>query len=74
MGRPDAYRVIALVLFARIAGWRGLTDLQPEARYLLQLPTYPSACQGLVTDFTERLKRLVLTGFERLTGSDSRPL
>jgi len=73
--QSDKYaRVIALVLFARIAGWRAIPDLQPEAKYLLQLPTYPNACQGLVTDFTERLKRLVLTGFERMTGSESQPL
>ena len=40
--QSDKYsRIFCLMLFARVAGWRGVGDPQPEARYFLHLVTYP---------------------------------
>jgi hypothetical protein len=73
--QSDKYqRVMLVVLFARIAGWRGLVEPQPEARYLLHLSVYHNACQGLVTDYAEHFSRIVRTGFERISGSQARAL
>lgn len=70
--QSDKYaRVFAIVLFARFSGWRGKKDPQPEGSYLLYIPTFDKACQGLVTEYAERFKRFVLTGFERM--SDTKP-
>ena len=73
--QSDKYsRIFCLMLFARVAGWRGVGDPQPEARYFLHLVTYPRACAGLVTDFADRFTRLARTGFESVTGSTGRVL
>jgi len=73
--QSDKYaRVFALVLFARVAGWRGVNDPQPEARYFIQVATYPSACAGLVSEYGARFSRLVRTGFQEVSGSDGRLL
>lgn len=74
--RPEKYnqsdkykRILALVLFARATGWRGADSPRPEGKYFLQLPTYETACGGLVVDFASRLKRIFVTAFERMSGS-----
>jgi hypothetical protein len=76
--RPEKYnqsdkykRILALVLFARATGWRGVDPPRAEGKYFLQLPTYEAACGGLVVDFVGRLKRIFITGFERMSGSPS---
>lgn len=74
--RPSQYnqsnkyaRIFALLSFARVNGWRGRTDPQPEASYLLHLRTYDDACERLIAEYAAQFKRLILTGFERMSGS-----
>lgn len=73
--QSDKYdRIFCLVLFARVAGWRGSADPQPEARYFIQVATYPNACAGLISDYADRFSRLIRTGFGEISGSVGRVL
>jgi hypothetical protein len=78
--RPEKYnqsdkysRILGLVLFARVTGWSDSSDLRPVGKYFVQLPIYEKACGGLVSDFAARLKRIFITGFERISGSPPEP-
>jgi hypothetical protein len=68
--QSDKYaRIIALVLFARVSGWRGKADPQVEGTYLVQVPTFENACSGLVSQFSATWRRTTLTAFERMSGN-----
>lgn len=69
----DKYaRIIGTAFFARFHFWEKPDLTQPKGRYLLSLTTYSHACNGLVVNQAEKLKRIIFAGAGEVAGGGVR--
>jgi hypothetical protein len=69
----DKYaRIIGTAFFARFHFWEKPDLTQPKGRYLLSLTTYSHACNGLVINQAEKLKRIIFEGASHVAGGGMR--
>ncbi len=64
-------RIFMLACYARVVGWRRPDLSQPEGSFFLYPEVYPDACEGLILDYSRRMKDVLLHGLEAVSGSQA---
>lgn len=65
----DKYsRILGMATFVRLHFWEKPDLSQPKGRYLMSLTTFSRACNGLVMNHAEKLKRIIFSGAKEVAG------